>query len=328
MAAENVGSSETALKSIFEEGWKSLLSIQERDVPTNSEEVQNDIVKAIKLFEDSTKMVNMISIFSRNEHIDEVSATNLRYFLLPAFMGELSLLQQGNDRSSDVTKSKIYFLDFLQRCNDYSITDLDLKQFCADEEKESKPIRPNVSTDRQAKIDRYKETKALKEKISKLEQKLKLSPESVDEETQREYYLSWIRLWVNESVDKLSLITSELEILEHMKKLQTGKIKPEEKPKPREPIKPILITKESIKSKVFGAGYPSLPSMTPEQWMDKQIADGKVVLDYNPNVNSAPTEHSSDDEDDDDDEKIQKARAWDEWKDEHKRGEGNRKDRG
>ena len=40
--------------------------------------LQNDIVKTIKLFEDSTKMVNMISIFSRNEHIDEVSATNLR----------------------------------------------------------------------------------------------------------------------------------------------------------------------------------------------------------------------------------------------------------
>ncbi|GBG65903.1 hypothetical protein CBR_g54194 [Chara braunii] len=35
------------------------------------------------------------------------------------------------------------------------------------------------------------------------------------------------------------------------------------------------------------------------------------------------TEGSDDDEDDDDDDAVMKARAWDDWKDEHRRGEGN-----
>lgn len=39
-------------------------------------------------------------------------------------------------------------------------------------------------------------------------------------------------------------------------------------------------------------------------------------------------EEDQDDDTDDDDESIQKAREWDDWKDTHKRGWGNRMNRG
>ena len=32
--------------------------------------------------------------------------------------------------------------------------------------------------------------------------------------------------------------------------------------------------------KVFGAGYPGVPTMTQEEYLEKEIMEGKVVLDY------------------------------------------------
>jgi len=270
--------------------------------------------------------VNVLSLFSRNEELEEISSSNLRYLLLPAFMGELSLLQASDDRHTNVSRAKIYFIDYLQRCKDYSLTDLDLLPYGEEDSDAANKDHRNPASDRQAKINRYKQTKELKSNILKLDERL--SSDVVDDDVLREYFLSWIRLWINEGVEKLSLINSELEILEHMKNLKLGRIKPEEKPLARKPVKPMLITKDSLKSKVFGAGYPSLPTITPEQWMDEQIASGRVVLDYNPNLNSLPPEKNSDEEGEETDKSLAEARAWDDWKDDHRKGEGNRKDRG
>lgn len=35
-----------------------------------------------------------------------------------------------------------------------------------------------------------------------------------------------------------------------------------------------------FQAKVFGAGYPSVPTMTQEEFLEKEIREGKVVLDY------------------------------------------------
>ena len=32
--------------------------------------------------------------------------------------------------------------------------------------------------------------------------------------------------------------------------------------------------------KVFGAGYPGVPTTTQEEYLEKEIMEGKVVLDY------------------------------------------------
>ena len=33
-------------------------------------------------------------------------------------------------------------------------------------------------------------------------------------------------------------------------------------------------------NQVFGAGYPSVPTMSQEEFLEKEILEGKVVLDY------------------------------------------------
>lgn len=44
----------------------------------------------------------------------------------------------------------------------------------------------------------------------------------------------------------------------------------------------------SFQAKVFGAGYPSIPTMTQEEYLEKEIREGKVVLEYDTYVIQIP----------------------------------------
>lgn len=51
----------------------------------------------------------------------------------------------------------------------------------------------------------------------------------------------------------------------------------EPKPKQKErstPLKPVIITRDAIQKAVYGAGYPSLPTMTVEEFYDKRVKEG------------------------------------------------------
>lgn len=75
----------------------------------------------MNLLEDVTKMVSCAGMFSPNESIEEVSTTNVKFFLLPVLLGTLSLKLTSGDRLEIVKTAEMYFRDFLQRCKDYSI---------------------------------------------------------------------------------------------------------------------------------------------------------------------------------------------------------------
>merc|ERR1719228_177740 len=89
-----------------------------------------------------------------------------------------------------------------------------------------------------------------------------------------------------------------------------GKIKPEP-PKEVKPLKPILITREMIKNQVFGAGYRSLPTMSQEEYFEKELREGKIVMDYNSknkgaSGSTAEDEEKDEDKDEHDEEKLKK----------------------
>jgi immunoglobulin-binding protein 1 len=101
--------------------------------------------------------------------------------------------------------------------------------------------------------------------------------------------------------------------------------------------KPFIITRDAIQAQVFGAGYPSLPVYSIGQFYD-QLADkgmmpkgdekhkGPVQIGGGVTENQKEEEKAEKDllEDRDDEEELRKKREWDEFKDENKRGSGNR----
>lgn len=81
---------------------------------------------------------------------------------------------------------------------------------------------------------------------------------------------------------------------------------------------------------MFGAGYPSLPTMSVNDWYEQHAKHGQLPDQGIPK--RATRDNEEDDEEDEeeqeDEQSLQKARQWDEWKDSHRRGYGNRHNMG
>lgn len=90
-------------------------------------------------------------------------------------------------------------------------------------------------------------------------------------------------------------------------------------------------------ARVFGAGYPSLPTMTVDDWYEQHRKHGALPDQGVARRAGAEDEEEAQDRDEeekekkveeDDEEALLKARNWDDWKDSHRRGYGNRQNMG
>lgn len=177
-----------------------------------------------------------------------------------------------------------------------------------------------------------------------LDEKIKYLKENLNEDVKREFYLTLIKSYIFQAVDELNSIAMERPMLEMFKQRSTTFNRAQRSPGPRGHLKPVIITKDEIQKTVFGLGYPSIPTMTVQEFYDQRVADG-VFPD--PSKPKDPNQMSlqeralaglSIDEDkeereeeekieNDDVENLERMRARDERKDEFRRGWGNRMNR-
>lgn len=90
-------------------------------------------------------------------------------------------------------------------------------------------------------------------------------------------------------------------------------------------------------ARVFGAGYPSLPTMTVDDWYEQHQKHGalpdqgiprRVAPESDTDAKDREEEEKEEKVEQDDEESLMKARNWDDWKDNHRRGYGNRHNMG
>lgn len=338
--------STNTLHSIFHEGLDLYNKISNTQEATNSLEVQRDVNKSIKILEQATRLVSLADIFSTNESVEEISTNDLQYLLLPALLGFLTLKITSRNRKEVIDVAEIYFKDFLQRTNNYGLSDykgnnIEQKDLTETTEKgEFEKLAQAVNT-RANKIQRFKEQKELKSKLEDL--KKNVENEHADEDLKRNYFLTMIKVFIHDVVDELNSIEMEKPILEHMANIQRDD-QPKSKRPPPQPLKPIIITKDEIQKAVYGAGYPSVPIMTVEEFYNKRVEEGIFPDPSKPKTGLMSLQEASiagvslneDDKEaeelekkleDDDEEFIERMRAKDEFKDDHRRGWGNRMNR-
>jgi len=291
-----------------------------------------------------------------NESIEEISTNNIKYLLLPAILADFTLkLQSIDNRLDSIKRAEIYFKDFIQRLNDYQICDIEVKQ-SDDSPNEttngsrlmSTPSLESAAISRNQKINRYREGKELDFKLKEFREQLSQTKGSVDDEILRDYYLTLLKRWINNSLDELHSIETEKPILEHMLQMKSLALDHKKEPKIKSekiPLKPIIITRNEIQKKIYGLGYPSIPTVSIDEFVNKKIEEGTLAI-TDPNIYSNSLLNWAEDPDQklredeleeerkeglaekEDLESLRKQREWDEWKDEHKRGEGNRKNMG
>ncbi|KAE8584039.1 hypothetical protein XENTR_v10020800 [Xenopus tropicalis] len=329
------------LSELLVKGWRFLDEVEESNEPTGAHELQDKVKRGIGSLEQATRMVTQLELFSRNEDLEEISSTDIKYLLLPALLGALTLKQTGlSKRLQHLEAARSYFLDFLTRCHDYKVSKFELPQQTAGtsqgEQETFNMMRPTpapgltaMAVQRQAKIERYKQKKELESRLSGLQEAVRSG--SADEEQVREFYLLQLQRWVCTALEEIDSIDQELPMVKAREAIKKGAEIPHPSRPTRPPMKPFILTRDALQAKVFGAGYPSLPTMTVDDWYEQHQKKG-ILPDQG--VHSKPTDEEQEaalkerKEEQDDPETLQRARNWDDWKDTHPRGYGNRKNMG
>lgn len=246
-----------------------------------------------------------------------------------------------------ILNSLIFFSrDFLKRCDEYGFWDSNNQSLVPtkreNETQDQMELLTKMVTDRNSKIQKYKAKKQLEDEVKQL--KLVMDRDQDDDSTKREFYIKLIKSSVLDAHDEIQSLNTEKQILEHMKQMK--KDNPHgEKPPPKhtpKPLKPIIITRDAAQKAVYGLGYPSFPTMTVEEFYEQRVADGIFPDPTNVNPeNSLQNRMDRNDPEELDKEALEKEilaeadnpeyiarnRAMDEYKDEHRRGEGNRHNR-
>lgn len=368
---------EVKLSDLFENAYKLFESFDLRDDPGNSQEfqvsncgasflefartnfvivlltsrnsLQESVKSCIKTFEDATRLVSLVGLYSKNESHEEISTNNLKYLLLPFFLAQTTLKLCVQDRKNVVDVSKVYYEDFLKRCEDYGLAERSETAVSKATDiivRDEMQRLTQMAQQRNQKLQKYQQKKELKDQIKQL--KVAMERDDTDEDIRRNFYLKLIKSCVWESQDELSTLEQECEILDHIAKLKEHD--PEFKKNSESikhkrpaaiPLKPIIITKDALQKAVYGAGYPSLPTYSVEEFYDQRVAagifpsaeqvaaknsQGRVEVDED-------AEQAKEDEEkelkieNDDQELLDRARNMDEFKDDNRRGYGNRYNR-
>ncbi|XP_006170031.1 immunoglobulin-binding protein 1 isoform X1 [Tupaia chinensis] len=330
------------LPELFETGRQLLDQVEIATESTSSRIVQDKVAKGLDCLEKAAEMLSQLNLFSPNEDLEEIASSNLKYLMVPAFQGAL-IVKQGNPskRLDHLQQAREHFINFLTQCHFYHVAEFELPKSnnnSAENNTASSsmayPSLVAMASQRQAKIERYRQKKEVEHRLSEL--KSAVESGQADDEHVREYYLLHLRRWIGISLEEIESIDQEIKILREKDSVREASTSHSSLNQEKPPMKPFILTRNIAQSKVYGAGYPSLATMTVNDWYDQHrkygaLPDQGIVKATPAELRKSAAEEQKDQEEkeeEDDKTAIHRAREWDDWKDTHPRGYGNRQNMG
>ncbi|XP_037678104.1 immunoglobulin-binding protein 1 [Choloepus didactylus] len=328
------------LPELFETSKQLLDEVEVATEPTGSRIVRDKVLKGLELLEKAAEMISQLDLFSQNEDLEEIASTDLKYLMVPAYQGALTMKQVNPSKRLDhLQQAREHFLNYLTQCHYYRGAEFELpkiKNNSAENNTASSSMNylslVAMASQRQAKIERYKQKKEVEHRLSTL--KTTVESGEADDERVREYYLLHLQWWIGISLEEIESIDHEIKILrkkDSSKEASTSRSSLQDRP----PMKPFILTWDVAQAKVFGAGYPSLATMTVNDWYEQHRKYGALpdqgIAKTTPAEFKKATQQQEDQEpkeEETDEKTLQRAREWDDWKDTHPRGYGNRQNMG
>jgi len=325
---------------------------------------QGDLKDAIRAYTAASILVAKLGVFSANETKEDIGTGSLKYLLLDAFLSELHARANGTagGRLQTLQTAEGYLKTFLAKLDRYELLrDTDkvlLEQY-------ENGLRHDAAKQREYKIAMFKREKEAKARLKALEDTLheRRSKGIVsvangsstssgkaagdedededdsfedDEESAREHTLALIESFTLVAFTQLELVQQETQMLEHVAKNgPPPKLEPvvsPTQPPPAGSLKPIVIkdTRSIMQQQVFQPGWRQ-PTMTLDEFVDLERKRGNMLTGGGPaqeaRMEREKEEKALRDSDADADEATYKAREWDEYTDDHRRGDGNRYNR-
>nr|XP_004661507.2 immunoglobulin-binding protein 1-like [Jaculus jaculus] len=151
------------LPELFETSEKLVEEVEVTTEPTGSHIIQDKVVKGLDQLEKAAEMLSQLDLFSRNEDLEEIASTDLKYLMVPAFQGVLTMKQVNPSKRLDhLQQAREHFLNYLTQCHNYHVADFQLPQTknnSAESNTASSsmayPSLVAMASQRQAKIERW-----------------------------------------------------------------------------------------------------------------------------------------------------------------------------
>ncbi|CAF1277536.1 unnamed protein product [Rotaria magnacalcarata] len=348
---DNKNDESQTVSQLFDIAWTNQNDLQSSSVNTTADDYASKLLHTIRLLESIEKRIATLELFSDNEQIEELSTTNLRYLLVYPFLAWLHQTKRSkpSQRLINVRHAFDYYVKYLTMTRNYGIHKYSIPK--APTNQDCEPTEPLLSRDvdmmkmaqdRASKIRGHLRRREEEESIRAFEEAM--NHDSSDEEAKRSFYLSKIKWWIKTAFDDLDYLQDELRVLLQRQSIEsTNDEEPHRGPPSRKPasrsMKPLIITRDQLQAKVFGAGYPSMSTMTIDEFYESLAQRGLAPTSEQVKNNVAgpkfPTASEAEKEEiekeeyieKDDPEMIKYLRSMDEFKDGSHRGDGNRHNR-
>ncbi|KAL9250223.1 PP2A regulatory subunit TAP46-like protein [Drosera capensis] len=219
---------EMTLPALFEQARKIHQSASDSSID------QDEIRKGCEVLERCEEMISKLGLFSSNETKEDISTANLKYLLLPYYLGELTEKISGEDRIQTLKTSQAKLKEFTSFC--------EAMELIPHEELESTGHSgSNSGADRRArKIARFKRQKAAESKLLEIKERRERRGRSTraatlstpaeageedvqddDGEEEREAWLTTISLALCKAFDLLEMLKLEEDMLSAMREKQS-----------------------------------------------------------------------------------------------------------
>lgn len=202
------------LKTVYEEAEKRR-SAAEASFDTNSTAFQDNLLATIQLYEQCVDIAMRVSLFSPNESLEDIGTVDLQYLLLNYRIAELIMRLHEGDRKTNLLRTQRSYETYLKQLENYTMLtkdDLALwEQFQESPDTFSTASTTDVAARRDTKIRRFKEEKALKQKLEYMQQNP--SVVDTDDDMARDLHLTNITFCTHQTWQSLESIGQELHIL-------------------------------------------------------------------------------------------------------------------
>lgn len=348
------------LRQEFEHAHKLLELLKSSPNRPDSPEYQKLVAETLKSFNQCKEFVYKLSLFSDNESREDISTNDIKYLTVEYYMGMVTEKSQRLSRLDTIKLAIDYYFKFLKDLRNYGLLENVISKRIQETLSTGKITlgdvkSTNPATMRAEKIERFKKTKELQEKIKELSS-------STDEEALREVEFTRLESFAVEAVSSLDMLNTELDMVvrfptpgsatvdQHGEEARNDKrfeLRGSEKGytdkvearltnknlpilsktgKVNRPFTIVSTKRDQIQRRVMGTGQ-YLPTMSVEEYLEEEMKRGGIIQGGGP---SSKQDDSSEDEDDEEkaNQKTLKAREWDEFVEANPKGSGNTINRG
>eukprot|EP00428_Durinskia_dybowskii_P019387 CAMPEP_0170208582 /NCGR_PEP_ID=MMETSP0116_2-20130129/3877_1 /TAXON_ID=400756 /ORGANISM="Durinskia baltica, Strain CSIRO CS-38" /LENGTH=380 /DNA_ID=CAMNT_0010459057 /DNA_START=57 /DNA_END=1199 /DNA_ORIENTATION=- len=339
--ADTCEADEFRLAHAFYDAYKSARNIGSAEQPPS----QGDIEALTRKLKAIAVRVAQLRLFSPNEELDDISTADLKFLLVPYLLAEvLGATRDTNERLQALRQALVFWRAFAADCQRLGVAHRDDLRSIDRPPEEA----PDLATKRDEKIARYKRSKELDEKIQWLFAKKRQCfgdefqwghGAGFDEDMERDLILALLGRAVAASAESIASAEQEIPLLEMMMaRGGQGKGSLWKRPPPSE--KPFIVKIQDkaecmrlYKEMVFQCPYV-LPTMTLQECADIEMQQARERQERQ--VTAQREQRAEEDdrwfhgdrygakEDDEEERKVYKDRDWDDWKDDHPWGSGNK----